>query len=158
MRHALRSEGPPRYQRPDRPNPQLAPYEAQIHVWYFGQHLIGPRILRELRKLGYRGGPTALYTHLKALQTAVPSSKATVRFETPPGRQGQFDWSPYTLEIGGELTKVIMFGLPLGYSRHVLDLFLAGARGLGLSDLEYKQVGPMKIARLHPEQTVSKVA
>jgi len=40
----------------------------------------------------------------------------------------------------------------------VLDLFLAGARGLGLSDLEYKHVGPMKIARLHPEQTVSKVA
>ena len=29
----------------------------------------------------------------------------------------------------------------------VLDLFLAGARGLGLSDLKYKQVGPMKIAR-----------
>ena len=40
----------------------------------------------------------------------------------------------------------------------VLDLFLAGARGLGLSDLEYKQVGPMKIARSHPRQTVSKVA
>ena len=40
----------------------------------------------------------------------------------------------------------------------VLDLFLAGARGLGLSDLEYKQVGPMKIARSHPQQTVSKVA
>ena len=40
----------------------------------------------------------------------------------------------------------------------VLDLFLAGARGLGLSDLEYKQVGPMKIARSHWEQTVSKVA
>src|SRR5215475_7869195 len=29
----------------------------------------------------------------------------------------------------------------------VLDLFLAGARGLGLSDLEFKQVGLMKIAR-----------
>jgi putative transposase len=40
----------------------------------------------------------------------------------------------------------------------VLDLFLAGARGLALSDLEYKQVGPMKIARSHPQQTVSKVA
>jgi putative transposase len=40
----------------------------------------------------------------------------------------------------------------------VLDLFLAGARGLGLSDLEYKQVGPMKIARSHPEYTVTKVA
>jgi len=27
-----------------------------------------------------------------------------------------------------------------------------------LSDLEYKQVGPMKIACAHPEQTVTKVA
>ena len=34
----------------------------------------------------------------------------------------------------------------------VLDLFLAGARGLGLSDLEYKHVGPMKIARSHPQR------
>ena len=40
----------------------------------------------------------------------------------------------------------------------VLDLFLAGATGLGLSDLEYTQVGPMKIARSRREQTVSKVA
>jgi Transposase, Mutator family len=37
----------------------------------------------------------------------------------------------------------------------VLALFLAGARGLGLTDLEYKQVGPMKIARSHPEHIVS---
>jgi len=40
----------------------------------------------------------------------------------------------------------------------VLDLFLAGARGLGLSDLEYKQVGPMKIARTRQAHAVSKVA
>jgi hypothetical protein len=40
----------------------------------------------------------------------------------------------------------------------VLDLFLAGARGLGLSDLEYKQVGPMKIARTRQAQAVSMVA
>src|SRR5215831_6029971 len=33
VRHALRSEGPPRYQRPARPNPQLVPYEAQIYTW-----------------------------------------------------------------------------------------------------------------------------
>jgi transposase-like protein len=40
----------------------------------------------------------------------------------------------------------------------VLDLFLAGAKGLGLSDLEYKQVGSMKIAHAHREPTVNKVA
>jgi hypothetical protein len=46
---ALRSAGPPRYQRPARPNPQLVANEAQIHRWFFEQHLIGSRILRELR-------------------------------------------------------------------------------------------------------------
>jgi len=40
----------------------------------------------------------------------------------------------------------------------VLDLFLAGARALGLSDLEYKQVGPMNIAHAHQQPTVSMVA
>jgi hypothetical protein len=40
----------------------------------------------------------------------------------------------------------------------VLDLFLAGARGLGLSDLEYKQAGSMKIAHARREQTINKVA
>ena len=34
VRHALRSDGPPRYERPARPNQQLVPYEAQIHAWY----------------------------------------------------------------------------------------------------------------------------
>ena len=70
VRRALRSDGSPHYQRPARLNPQLVPYEAKIHVWYFGQHLIGSRILRELRKIGYTGGPTALYAYLKRLRAA----------------------------------------------------------------------------------------
>ena len=40
----------------------------------------------------------------------------------------------------------------------VLDLFLAGAHGLGLSDLEYREVVQLKIARAHPDRAVSKVA
>jgi transposase-like protein len=40
----------------------------------------------------------------------------------------------------------------------VLDLYLAGARGLGLSDLEYKPVGSMKIDHARRERTVNKVA
>ena len=47
----------------------------------------------------------------------MPSSKATERFETRPGQQAPFDWSPSTLELGGELTRVIVVGMTLGSSR-----------------------------------------
>jgi len=40
----------------------------------------------------------------------------------------------------------------------VLDLFLAGARGLGLTDIEYHRVVQLKIARAYPDQTASKIA
>ncbi len=117
VRRALRSEGAPRYQRPARPNLQLVPFEAQIREWYFRDHLIGSRIVRELRQQGYTGSASALYDHLKRLRAAVPSPKATMRFETVPGQQGQFDWSPYTITCAGESLAVVVYGLTLGYSR-----------------------------------------
>ncbi len=40
----------------------------------------------------------------------------------------------------------------------VLDVFIAGARGLGLSDLEYREVVQLKLARAYPERDQIKVA
>lgn len=40
----------------------------------------------------------------------------------------------------------------------VLDVFIAGARGLGLSDLDYREVVQLKHARAFPNQTATKVA
>jgi transposase-like protein len=40
----------------------------------------------------------------------------------------------------------------------VLDLFLAGARGLGLSDLEYRQVVQLKLARQQRADELTKIA
>lgn len=117
VRAALRQERPPRYIRPKRPNPKLAPFAEEIQRMYFEQHLIGSRIFRELRARGYTGGQTALYTHLQALKALVPNPKLTERFETAPGQQGQFDWSPYTVLIGETLVRVVVYGLVLGYSR-----------------------------------------
>lgn len=116
VRRALRLDGIPRYSRPERPNPKLVPFEAEIRRLYFTEHLIGSRILRELRP-AYTGSASALYAYLKSLRASVPSSKATERYETPPGLQAQFDWSPYTIDLGGELFRVIVFCMVLGFSR-----------------------------------------
>lgn len=45
------------------------------------------------------------------------SSKATVRIETPPGDQAQFDWSEYSMVIGGRERKVYCFAMILAASR-----------------------------------------
>lgn len=122
VRLALRREGPPKYQRPPRPNPQLGPFAAEIERMVVANRFIGSRILRELRKLGYAGGATALYAYLRRRREGRPDPRLTVRFETAPGQQAQFDWSPYTVLLGGLATKVVVFSLTLGYSRRKLFL------------------------------------
>lgn len=118
VRAALRSENPPHYERPKRSNPQLEPFADQIERMLFQQRFIGSRVLRELRALGYKGGPTALYDYLRELKAASASSRLlTERFETPPAQQGQFDWSPYTVTLGGSTVKVIVYCLTLAFSR-----------------------------------------
>ena len=44
-------------------------------------------------------------------------ARATLRFETPPGRQLQIDFGATTVTIGGEPVRVHLFVATLGYSR-----------------------------------------
>jgi transposase len=117
VRAAIRDTQLRLHTRAKRPNPQLLPYAEQIRQMALSQQLIGSRILRELRTLGYRGGSTALYDYLRTLKRALPDPRVTERFETPPGQQGQFDWSPYTVDLAGAATPIVVFGFTLAYSR-----------------------------------------
>ena len=40
------------------------------------------------------------------------------RYETAPGEQMQYDWSDYTVVIGGKLVKVHVHSTILGHSRY----------------------------------------
>ncbi len=117
VRAALRSAEKPHYQRPKRPNPKLVSFAEAIEQMVFEQGFIGSRILRELRARGYTGGQTAVYTYLRTLLASRPDRRITERFETEPGQQAQFDWSPYTIPLGEQLVRVIVFCLTLAYSR-----------------------------------------
>jgi transposase len=117
VRRAIRAHSPPKYERARRVNPQLEPFRDEIMAMLIQKDFIGSRILREIRKRGYRGSPAAFYRYLRKLNDGFPSLKVTERFETPPGRQGQFDWTVYTVKIGGVLTRVTVFCHILCYSR-----------------------------------------
>jgi transposase len=47
-------------------------------------------------------------------------ARATVRFETPPGKQLQIDFGETRVGIAGEAVRVYLFVATLGYSRRVL--------------------------------------
>ena len=50
-------------------------------------------------------------------QRAFASAKATIRFETPPGKQMQIDFGSITIKIAGEPKKIYFFAAVLGFSR-----------------------------------------
>ena len=50
-------------------------------------------------------------------QRLVAEAKATLRFETPPGRQLQIDFGTSRIPIAGETVRVHLFVATLGYSR-----------------------------------------
>jgi transposase len=84
----------------------------------------------EIRELGYRGGRSILKEFMHPFR-ALAKEKATVRFETPPGRQAQVDWG--TFKKPGR-KRVQGFVMTLGWSRsqyldftdsQALALFLA---------------------------------
>ncbi len=53
-------------------------------------------------------------------QALEAEARATVRFETPPGRQLQIDFGTTAVRIGGEPAVVRLFVATLGYSRRAL--------------------------------------
>ena len=73
-------------------------------------------ILREIQADGYQGGLTVLRQYI-APKRALRPGRATVRFETGPGRQLQSDWGEVVAEIAGQPAKVHFLVNQLGHSR-----------------------------------------
>lgn len=73
-------------------------------------------ILREIQAQGYTGGASILRDYIRP-KRVLRSSRATVRFETAPGKQLQNDWGEVRTRIGGAVQKVSFSVNTLGYSR-----------------------------------------
>ena len=74
-------------------------------------------IFDEITVLGYQGKSTILRTFMQPLRQSA-MSKASIRYETPPGKQAQVDWGEFKLVCqDGSFKRVHAFVMILGYSR-----------------------------------------
>lgn len=116
----------PVYTRTDYPC-KVDKYSDQIIEWRINPEydFNGTRIFKELKKLGYTGSITPVYTFLNRLSESSYTGQinATLRIETPPGDQAQFDWSPYEMWIGPRKRTVYCFTMILAASRKKAIVF-----------------------------------
>lgn len=112
---ALKRKGAPKPKRQPAGS-KLEPYKPKIDrllsegVWNANV------ILREIQADGYAGGYTVLRQYIQPKRVERPS-RATVRFETEPGKQLQSDWGEVITAIGGQAVRVHFIVNELGYSR-----------------------------------------
>jgi transposase len=99
---------------------QLDPYKAYIADRYQQTGLSAVRLYGEVQAQGYTGGVDVVRRYVRTL---VPQRqalrRATVRYETAPGEQGQADWAycGRLLAVAGDATPVYAFLLELSFSR-----------------------------------------
>lgn len=120
VKRLIKLKEEPKYTRSHYPS-KVDPYMKQIIMWRFSTEygFNGTRIYRELKHMGYQGSINPIYRALKKIdeEGGDISPDATVRIETPPGDQAQFDWSPYEIEINGRLRAVYCFTMILAACR-----------------------------------------
>jgi transposase len=115
VRRALQRGGPPA-RRGGRRGSLLDPYRLAVDRLLADGVWNGVVIWRELQAQGYRGGVSILRDCLRPKRPLRPG-RATVRFETPPGRQLQSDWATHRTVIAGEAITVHLTVNTLSYSR-----------------------------------------
>lgn len=97
---------------------KLDPFKEQIEE-KVRLGLTSSRILREIKDLGYQGGRTILTQYVSTLRPQMNRLTRRVkrRFETPPGKEMQIDWSPGRVSIAGKSTPIHVLGIVLAHSR-----------------------------------------
>ena len=117
VRKHLADPAPPRYSaRPPKPS-KLDPFKPYLDQRLERGVFNCEVLYRELCERGYDGKQTILRDYVRPHRQAA-CHRASVRFETPPGQQGQVDWGHFgSIEHQGQNRRLYCFVLTLGYSR-----------------------------------------
>ena len=118
VRRILHQKAPQAYKRDQGKATIVSPFQEYIHRRLAAVGYCAQSVFEELQGIGYRGGYDAVRRFVQPLRKEA-MTEATVRFETPPGRQGQVDWGQCWTLLAGRRTRVHLFVMTLGYSRRM---------------------------------------
>lgn len=149
-------QAPPTYQRTP-PGKMLDLFAPQIQEM-IGKQFIGTRIFQELTGMGYTGSLTTLYRYLRQFHDEA-ENRATIHFETSPGKQMQYDWKEWSMPVGGRRLKIYFHQAILSFSRYKfvtfsLDVSAASIIRILQQTLFFFQGVPEEIVIDNPKQLV----
>ena len=116
VRRALARGGAPRGKEPGVRKSKLEGFKGEVDGLLKEDVWNAAVILRILRDRGYTGGYTILRDYIQP-KRPLRAGLATVRFETPAGRQTQSDWAQLWTQVAGKRTEVHFIVNELGWSR-----------------------------------------
>lgn len=120
VRKALRQPQTPQYRRQKKQRGVLEPFLPFLQRRAPEVFFNATTLCRELKAQDYQGGYSTVKLAVRPLrETFRLVEAATVRFETPPGKQAQMDWGTTWVNIAGVRTRVKIFVMVLGYSRAI---------------------------------------
>lgn len=158
--HTVRSvlRGKPRRQpiaTPRKQPSQLEPYRGLIEHLVVEKRLSAVRVMEELQPLGYSGGYSILKAAVRLVRPAGKKRPTTV-LEHPPGQEGQMDWSPYTVLLGGLEVLVYCFSLVLAFSRYLFMRFVLDETVetiISLHEAAFSDIGAVPLKQTYDNMT-----
>lgn len=139
VKAALERNEVPEYRLKGSSNSELEVFHEVIFEMLNVKKFKGSRIFNELKSKGYQGGRTAMYAYLSKIQ--IKQHKFFRPYETEPGEQSQFDWSPYSVQIEGSLTNIIVYSYINSFSRYqILEVSLSQNQGAIFEALENSMI------------------
>jgi len=121
VRRILRQQRPEPYRRSKTSQNLLEPYKDHIQRRLAALGYCARSLYEELQQMGYPGSYDTIKVYIRPLRRQA-TLQATVRFETPPGRQAQVDWGQCWTLLEGKRIQIHLFVITLGYSRRMWAL------------------------------------
>lgn len=134
---------------------KLNPYKAKIGFLVREKGLSAVRVMEEIQEIGYGGKYTILKEYIRTIR---PTPYRTPRppIDHPPGEEGQMDWSPHQVIIGGRRTVVQTGSIVLCFSRwlyhrHFTDQTLESV--IKLHEMAFQELGAVPVTMTYDNMT-----